>query len=257
MQVIDLLHAKPMRIGDDGNRPVACGALPDFLQSDPMTTIHPLSARSRLIGALALIASGSLEAAEPGAYATALFGYAVQSDQQFDFSTSGTRQSRDARLDGGGLAGAAFGWDFGNGWRIEGEFAYQSVDSEVPDFTAPAPRGSGNYASTSLAVNALYELDLFGSPRIRTYLGTGLVRLTEVDVDFESGGNERSFSGSGNGVQFLIGARYDLSENWYLDTGLRWLRASSLDLDSEGSTSGRIEADYEPWAITAGIGWRF
>jgi opacity protein-like surface antigen len=222
-----------------------------------MLTRLPRSNRGPLIAALSLLAAGTLEAAEPGAYATALFGYTSQSDQRFDFSGSGASQSRNAALDGGGLAGAALGWHFGNGWRIEGEFAYQSVDSEVPGFTAPAPQGSGNYASTSLAINALYEIDLFGSPKARTYLGAGLVRLTEVDVDFESGGSERSFSGSGNGVQFLLGARYDLGKRWYVDAGLRWLRASSMELKGEGNTSGRIEADYEPWAITVGLGWRF
>lgn len=222
-----------------------------------MLTRLPRLSFGTLIAASSLLAAGSLEAAEPGAYATAVFGFASQSDQRFDFSSAGTRQSRDAALDSGGLAGAAVGWNFGNGWRIEGEFAYQSVDSEVPGFAAPAPQGSGNYASTSLAVNALYEIDLFGSPKARTYLGAGLVRLTEVDVDFESRGSERSFSGSGNGVQFLLGARYDLGEHWYVDAGLRWLRASSIELDGEGSTVGRIEADHEPWAVTVGIGWRF
>lgn len=214
------------------------------------------SSRAVLIG-VALAVAGSAHAAEPGAYATALFGIANQSDQTLDLSGTGAAQSASAALDRGGLAGGSIGWQFGNGWRIEGEFAYQSVDSDISGFTAPGPAGSGNFASTSVALNALYAFDLFGSPRTTTYVGAGLVRLTEVDIDFDTAAGERSYSGSGNGFQVLFGARYALGERWYLDAGLRWLRASSLELDGEDGAAGRIEADYEPWAATVGIGWRF
>jgi outer membrane protein W len=108
-----------------------------------------------------------------------------------------------------------------------------------------------------VAINGLYEFDLLGSARARTYVGAGLVYLTEVDIDFEQGSTERSFSGNGNGVQLLAGARYDLGERWFLDAGLRYLAASGLDLEEESGGSGRIEADYAPWAATIGVGWRF
>lgn len=206
---------------------------------------------------LALAGSGFAHADEAGLYATALFGLANQSDQSLAFSGGGAARSADAALDRGGLAGGALGWDFGNGWCIEGEFAYQSVDSEVVGFAAPAPNGSGNFASTSVALNALYHVDLFGSPRTTTYVGAGLVRLTEVDIDFDTAAGERSYSGSGNGFQLLFGARYALGGNWYLDAGLRWLRASSVELEGEDGAVGRIDADYEPWAATVGVGWRF
>lgn len=196
-------------------------------------------------------------AVDAGPYATALFGLANQSDQDLALGGAGAPQERSTRLDNGGLAGAAVGWQFANGWRLEGEFAYQSVDSGNPGFVAPGPQGEGNYASTSVAINALYEVDLFGSPRVRTYVGAGLVRLTEVDIDFETGGTERSYSGSDNGVQWLLGARYALGERVFVDAGVRWLRASSVTLDGEGSTAGTIRADYAPWAVTVGVGWRF
>lgn len=215
------------------------------------------NASLRVVLFLLTAAAHGAHAAEPGAYATAVFGLANQSDQTLDFSRAGPTQSVDAALDRGGLAGGAIGWDFGNGWRVEGEFVYQSVDSEVVGFRAPAPNGEGNYASTSVALNAIYSVDLFGSPRTTTYFGAGLVRLTEVDIDFDTAAGERSYSGSGNAFQLLFGARYDLGERWYLDSGLRWLRASSLELDAEDGAVGRIEADYSPWAITVGIGWRF
>jgi opacity protein-like surface antigen len=213
------------------------------------------------LAAIAAIVLGATaapaHAVDAGPYATALVGLANQSDQALALSGAGAPQERTVSLDSGGLAGAALGWQFANGWRLEGEFAYQSVDSGNPGFAPPGPQGEGNYASTSVALNALYEFDLFGSPRARTYVGAGLVRLTEVDIDFEAGGSERSYSGSDNGVQLLFGARYALGERTFVDAGVRWLRASSLTLDGEGSTAGTIRADYEPWAVTVGVGWRF
>jgi opacity protein-like surface antigen len=222
-----------------------------------MSTQRNVPTSSAILFGVALAAAGSAHGAESGAYATALFGLTNQSDRTLAFSGAGPAQSAEASLDRGGFAGGALGWQFGNGWRIEGEFVYQSVDSTTAGFTSPAASGEGDYASTSVALNAIYAFDLFGSPRTTTYIGAGLVRLTEVDVDFEIPTGERSYSGSGNGFQILLGARYALGEQWYLDAGLRWLRASSVALDGEGNAPGRIEADYQPWALTAGIGWRF
>jgi opacity protein-like surface antigen len=213
-------------------------------------------ARYPLALALCLAASPCF-AEESGAYVTLITGLAGQRDQTLDFRSSGTAARGEAAFDGGVLAGGAAGYRFENGWRVEGEFTYQSVDHNGRAFAADGPIGSGNYASTSVAINGLYEFDILGSPRARTYVGAGLVYLTEVDIDFEQGNSERSFSGNGTGVQLLAGARYDIGERWFLDAGVRYLTASSLDLKEESGGFDRIEADYAPWAATIGIGWRF
>jgi opacity protein-like surface antigen len=203
-------------------------------------------ARYPLALALCLAASPCF-AEESGAYVTLITGLAGQRDQTLDFRSSGTAARGEAAFDGGVLAGGAAGYRFEN----------QSVDHNGRAFAADGPIGSGNYASTSVAINGLYEFDILGSPRARTYVGAGLVYLTEVDIDFEQGNSERSFSGNGTGVQLLAGARYDIGERWFLDAGVRYLTASSLDLKEESGGFDRIEADYAPWAATIGIGWRF
>ena len=207
-----------------------------------------------------LLAIGAVPAAcanDEGLYATALIGLANQSDQTLTWSGVGApptgNQSRNLALDSGLLGGGALGWAFGNGWRVEGEFVYQSVDAGNPGFAPPGPQGNGdNFASTSAAVNLLYDVDLFGSDKAKTYVGLGYARLTEVDMDI--GGS--SYSGSGDGFQVLFGARYDLGENLFMDAGVRWLDAGKVKLDAERG-SGRIETDYAPWALTFGLGWRF
>jgi opacity protein-like surface antigen len=213
--------------------------------------------RAALCLALALAAAPAAQASDEGLYATALLGLANQSDQTLTWSgitapPSGN-QSRNLALDSGLLGGGALGWAFGNGWRVEGEFVYQSVDAGNPGFAAPGPQGNGdNFASTSAAVNLLYDIDLFGSEKARTYVGVGYAQLTEVDMDIGSS----SYSGDGDGIQLLFGARYDLGDNLFMDAGLRWLDAGKVTLDAE-TGNGRITTDYAPWAVTVGLGWRF
>lgn len=224
-------------------------------------TRHPTPNRSlrraALCLGLALAAAPVAQASDEGLYATALLGLANQSDQTLTWSGVGAppvgNQSRNLALDSGLLGGGALGWAFGNGWRVEGEFVYQSVDAGNPGFAPPGPQGAGdNFASTSFGLNLLYDVDLFGSDKAKTYVGLGYARLTEVDMDI--GGS--SYSGSGDGFQVLFGARYDLGENLFMDAGVRWLDAGKVTLDAERG-NGRIETDYAPWALTVGLGWRF
>ena len=221
-----------------------------------MTLIAKIG-RSALIGAcLYTIAATPADAAERGWYAGVLTGLTGQSDQTLRLEGSAPESGR-ATFSSGLLAGGTLGYRFESGWRLEGEFTYQSVDRDRAVFASPALQGDGNYASTGFALNALYEFDLFGSPRARSYVGAGVVTLTEVDIDFETAAGERSFSGDDTALQLLAGVRYDLGERWYLDLGLRQLRASGLRLEGEGDTLGLVRGDYRPWAVTLGAGWRF
>jgi len=213
--------------------------------------------RVLLAPAMALaLAALPCHAAAAGAYVTVFGGATFQNDQAFDFRDGAASERGDAGLQGSFASGATLGYGWANGWRLEGEFAYQSVDRDDGTFTDAGPTGDGNYASTSVAVSAIYEFNALGSDSVRTYVGAGLAYLTEVDADFESGGGERSFSGDGFGVQLVAGARYDLGERWFVDAGLRYLTAGNLDLDEEGGGAS-IRADYSPWTVVLALGWRF
>ncbi|NJN64557.1 MAG: porin family protein [Acidobacteria bacterium] len=196
-------------------------------------------------------------AGESGFYISATGGLTWQNDQDLQWTSPSGSERGEARLDSGFLAGGAFGYDFGNGWRVEGEFIYQSVDHGGGALTAPGVTGEGNYASTSIGVNGLYEFDLFGSPKARTYVGAGLAFFDEIDIDFEGEGIENSYSGGDIGFQILAGARYDVGERFFLDAGLRCVSVSSVDLEDEGTSGQTISADYQPWSVTAGVGFRF
>jgi outer membrane protein W len=213
---------------------------------------------SSLLAALALMPSAADAAQGDGHwYATGTLGAAFSSSQTLDYSSPAGAASASASFDPGLLAGGAVGYAFNPSWRVEGEFIYQSVEHDGVDLAGIGSLPSGNYASTGLALNGFYSFNAFGSDKVRTYIGAGLAWLTEVDIDFEQGGNELSYSGDGFGVQLLAGARYEVGERWFVDAGVRYLTAGEVELDGEGATDGRIKADYEPWSATLSVGWRF
>jgi opacity protein-like surface antigen len=213
---------------------------------------------SALFAAL-LAASPAITSAADDAhwYATANVGGNFMSDQSLSLSGDGPTQSGEVSLGSGLLTGAAFGRAFNRNFRAEAEFVYQSVDHDGVGLADGGSLPSGNFASTALALNGLYSFNLFGREEVRTYVGLGVAWLTEVDIDFEQDGQEVSYSGDGFGVQLLAGARYEIGERWFVDAGLRYLSAGEVTMDDEGSTTGRVRADYEPWSATLGIGWRF
>jgi len=209
---------------------------------------------------LALATSPSLRAQSPIStpwYATAILGASGQSGQTIRFENGPTSLSASTSYNPDILAGAAIGRSFTDGWRAELEFVYQKSQLDRASFGPGGPEGKGDYASTSVALNGLKEFNLFGNPSVRTYLGLGVAWLTEVDIDFEGGPVGRSYSGDGVGVQFLFGARYDLTPRWFVDAGTRYLYASNLKLDGESGAVGQIKADYRPWALTFAVGYRF
>lgn len=190
-------------------------------------------------------------------YANLNAGANFMSDQTASFSGAGPARSGDADLSSGFLSGAAVGRAFTRNFRAEAEFVYQSTDHDGVGQTGGGTSGEGNYASTAFALNGIYTFNLFGRENIRTYVGVGVARLTEVDIDFEQAGREVSYSGEDWAVQFLFGARYELGERWFLDAGLRHLNAGEVTMDGEGATAGRVQADYEPWSATLGVGFKF
>jgi len=220
-----------------------------------MSNLKPLN-----LLACAMLAVSPAAQADSGAsqrwYASAFGGLNSMSGQRFDYSGPAGDASGNIAMDSGALVGGAVGYRLAPAWRVEGEFAYRSVDNSGGSLSDGTVLEGGDYASTSIALNGLYDFNLFGSEKARSYLGLGLAWLTEVDADFAQPSGEVSFSGDGFGVQLLAGARYDVGERVFLDAGVRYLLASGIELEAE-TGEGRFEADYEPWAVTLGIGWKF
>lgn len=222
--------------------------------------MRPYRKQSILIAMATLLGVPMMSHAAPDDahwYATGILGADFMSSRTLTFSGPDAAGSARTSLDPGLLAGAAIGYAFNRNWRLEAEFTYQSVEHDGVDLANDVLLPSGNYASTALALNGLYSFNAFGSEKVRTYLGAGVAWLTEVDIDFEQGGQEASYSGDGIGLQLLGGARYDIGDRLFVDAGLRYLTAGEIKMDGEGRNPGRVKADYDPWAVTVAVGWRF
>jgi opacity protein-like surface antigen len=190
-------------------------------------------------------------------YASLNAGANFMSEQSVRLSGAGPTRTGDADLGSGLLAGGAVGRAFSRSFRAEAEFIYQATDHDGVALAGGGSLPAGNYASTSFALNGIYSFDLFGRTNLRPYAGIGVARLTEVDIDFEQGGQEVSYSGEDWGVQFMVGARYEAGKRWFIDAGLRHLNAGEVTMDGEGATTGRVRADYEPWSASIGFGLNF
>ncbi len=203
-----------------------------------------------------LLAATSAQAEGPW-YATAKFAYNTLDDQGIEYTALGNTTTGNVEFDGGFAAGAAAGYRFNDSWRLEGEFMYRTSELDRADVTDLGTFTDGDYSSVAIGVNGLYDFNLFGSDKTRAYVGAGIAWLQEIDIDFEEGGVESSYSGDDFGFQVMLGARYDMNERWFLETDVRYFFASDIDMTAEGNAIGQVTADYEPLSITAGIGWRF
>lgn len=211
--------------------------------------------------AITLLAGASLLATDARAegdwYATAKFAYNTLDDQDIEYTAAGNTVNGRAEFDGGFAAGATGGYRFNDSWRLEGEFMYRTNDFDTANIPGVGTFTDGDYSSVAIGVNGLYDFNLFGSDKTRAYVGAGVAWLQEIDIDFEENGVESSYSGDDIGFQVMLGARYDMSERWFLETDIRYFFASDIDLSAEGDAVGSVVADYEPLSVTAGIGWRF
>ena len=190
-------------------------------------------------------------------YATAKFGFNTLGDQTVSYVGPGGSSSGNTKFDGGFAAGGAVGYEFGNNWRLEGEVLYRTSELDTADVAGLGTFTEGDYSSVAIAVNGLYDFNLFGNENVKTYVGAGLGWLQEIDIDFEQDGVEQSFSTDDIGFQAMFGARYELGENWFIDAEARYFFASDIEMTAEDNAIGTITADYDPLTFAVSVGLSF
>ena len=191
-----------------------------------------------LIFLISLMAAGSATA--DGFYLKAFGGGSFLADTDVTLGAA----SGPTSFDTGTILGGAVGYDYpGSPWRAELEFAYRGADaSELPG----AIGSEGDFASTALMVNGIYEFASRG--RWQPFVGVGVGVLTEIDFDVDVS-NEFNDRGS-FAAQLIAGTEYALSERLALTGELRYFRAGSVGLSSGGST---LEADYSTTDLNLGL----
>ena len=203
----------------------------------------------RLGAAVALASTIGLPAladdTDGGYYARVFGGASALSDATVSGAASGT-----AGFDTGQILGAALGYDYqGSPFRAELEFAYRTADA---DGSAGL---SGDFASTTLALNGYYDFAPIAGGRLTPYLGAGLAYVTEIDFDVTGGPAAGEYSDTGVfGYQLMVGAEYPLSDRWSLNGEVRYFDAGSQTLSGP---TGTLTADYNSLDLIIGTTFRF
>lgn len=163
----------------------------------------------------------------------------------------------DVNAGGGFNAGAGMGYQFSERIAAELSWEYRSHDSEV-DLPSGMNVEEGDFASNTFAVSGLYYLRPESSTW-RPYIGMGLVRVEEVDIDLLVNGNEQSFSASGDtGFQAMAGLEYRLNDALSIDTEFRYMNVSGITLEAEeGSVGTFTDIDYQPLTLQIGLKYQF
>lgn len=153
-------------------------------------------------------------------------------------------------FDTGQVVGAAFGYAYPDSpFRSEFEFAYRSADADS------GSGFSGDFASTTVALNGYYAFAPLSGGRLTPYVGAGLAYVTEIDFDITRGGVSSEFNDTGGfAYQLMIGADYALSDRWSLNGELRYFDAGSQTLTGPGGT---LTADYDAVDLIFGATLRF
>ena len=150
----------------------------------------------------------------------------------------------------GQVIGAAVGYDYaGSPFRSELEFAYRRGDA---DGSAGI---TGDFASTTFALNGYYDFDAIAGGRLKPYIGAGLAYVTEIDFDVVGGSSPGEYNASGDfGYQLMLGAEYPVSDRWSVTGELRYFDAGGQDLTGSGGT---LSADYQSVDVIIGTSFRF
>lgn len=189
-------------------------------------------------------------------YVKSHFGLSNLGDQSSSVSDFDTQVSIAAvDVDTGFVSGLGVGYQFSPQVAAEIGWEYRTNDS-VTEFNTGQKFNDGNYASNIFYLNGVYYL----SPERKwnPYLGLGLIWVQEIDIDFEQGGSERSFSDSGDiGLQAFVGLSRELSKKWSLHTELRYGSITGIELQEEGGKARLNNLDYRPFTAQVGLKYRF
>jgi len=204
-------------------------------------------------------ASTSEAADDSGFYARGWVGLSGIGTDDLTATVEGLQVTADTDFSAGFTGGGAFGYRYNKNLRAEVDINYRSAENDevrVPatEITPEQTITDGNFASLTFGVNGIYEFP--NGSKWTPYVGGGLAWVQEVDIDFEDESGEVEFEGDEFGFTVLGGVRWQPTDGpWFFDAEFRYMGVGEVDLD--GGENGTVTADYDPWSLNVGFGFRF
>jgi opacity protein-like surface antigen len=223
--------------------------------------------KTTFLASCALVMAAATPAAlaqmKPGAsryYITATAGLSALGERSaVSAPASGPGGSGNLLLGRGPMFGGSVGTWLNEDWRLEAEVNWRRDklrESRVPGLAGT--QSDADLASLVLMANVMRDFDGWqGSwARFRPYIGAGVGRAQEIDVDLTAAGQAREFSGSRSAWQLLAGVNWDYGSGWLAGAGLRYVNAGRAELKS--TPGGDIlRVDYKGLGLDLRVGYRF
>ncbi len=154
-----------------------------------------------------------------------------------DTSTSASGLDFDADYDAGYGIGLVGGWDFGQNFRVEGEWTFRSYAVDSVSAEGFGFKGSGNADLNVLMINGYFDLP-WKDHRFVPYIGSG-IGLAILSADDVGAGGEKILDDTDTAFayQFMAGLSYDLTNNVTAGVEYRFLDTTdTLDADIDSTT---------------------
>lgn len=211
-----------------------------------------------LLADISLFWAAGAAANDSGWYATANVGLGSLSSATLIYSDGTSSESDSASFDASFAGGGTIGYQLANRLAVEGEIMYRRNDLEAVNLPSLGAFSGGDFASLGFGVNGIYRFPLGSNDKWSGYVGAGYLFLQEIDIDFDSSGQQEiSFETDDGGPQIKFGGRYKASDNWFVEAGATYFDAGSVRMALPSSPSETLQSDYENWTLSLAAGFTF
>ena len=217
-----------------------------------------ISSFAIVFGLLTILPTGKALADSDRWYATANVGLGELSSATLTYSDGDSEGSSESSFDASFAGGATVGYQVNERFAIEGEIMYRRNEFGATELPGLGESTEGDFASLALGINALYRFPIGDSGKLSGYVGPGYVYLQEIDIDFDSDGQQAvSFETDDSALQFKFGGRYQASDRWFVEAGATYLGADSVRMELPASPTETLQSDYEHWTLSVAVGLTF
>ena len=209
------------------------------------------------LGALAVIASGSVRAQTPGWYVGGEGAWSHLNDPNATATSPGISTPLKIHPGEGFAAGVDGGYEFQSGLRLEGELVYRRHDLNSATSAGVTSPTHGSLDNLAIMGNALYDFN--NATKFTPYVGAGVGAARLHLDDFNSVGSPGlSASDWRLAYQGIAGVRYTIDQNWSASLDYRYFATTDPRFSgTAGGVPSGLKTDYHTHNVMLGVAYHF